>query len=79
MSGKMGERLCVNCKHSYEQYHAGNDYVPRSYSHHCYALKGKTNPVFGGDIDTIDIFLMRATLCGWSWPAMWEPKTTPPE
>ena len=63
------EHMCRDCKH-YEREPDPNGFRPMS----CYALKGKTHPVFGGDVFNIDAGLMRMTLCGWNDPKFWEPK-----
>lgn len=41
---------------------------------HFRELKGKPNPVHGGEIHEIEVAFVRATLCGWSDPKWWEPK-----
>jgi len=62
------ERLCVNCKHQ--------DVDRREYlgPFRCYALRGKTSPVNGLAIESMEAGLMRLTLCGWNDPKFWEPK-----
>jgi hypothetical protein len=65
------ERLCKDCRH-YESEPDPHGFRPSA----CYALKGKSHPVVGGDVHNIEAGLMRMTLCGWSDPKLWQPKTT---
>lgn len=66
----MSERLCINCKH-----YQGPDGVEgfgRSPAQ-CLALAGKHNPILGGDIESVEVSVMRMVMCGWSDPRLFEP------
>lgn len=66
------ERLCQDCKH-YRK-HSPNFNRPED-PFWCWAIDGQVNPVTGGDRMMAIPDLMRMTLCGWSDPKFWEPKS----
>ena len=60
------ERLCINCKH----YRDPERWSSRPAN--CVALKGRPNPVLGGDIESVEVSVMRMSLCGWTDPRLFE-------
>lgn len=59
--------LCKDCRH-YE--------APYKAPHVCNALNGRDHPVTGNPISGSSPDFMRATLCGWNDPRLFEPIPT---